>query len=123
MPLHAQKKGKRGEEEFCEWLEKHLGIEVARNLKQSRGKGSDIIIDDFLFEVKRHEILHLDDWWYQVCIAQQTYKKKGLIPVVAFRQNRKKWNFLIPAKLIPNLSKGYVQASERVFLEFIHAIV
>lgn len=123
MPLHAQRKGKAGEEEFCKWLETHLGIEVARNLKQSRGKGSDIIIDDFLFEVKRREVLDFEGWWHQVCIAQQTYKKSGLIPVVAYRQNRKKWRFLIPANLVPQLSKGYLDASERVFLELIRAIV
>lgn len=124
MPLHAQRKGKAGEEEFCKWLFDNTGIDVARNLKQSRGKGSDIICDDFLFEVKRREVLDFDSWWLQVCIAAQTYeKKKGLIPVVAYRQNRKKWRFLIPAKLIPVLEKGYVETSEQVFLHLLVAMI
>ena len=123
MALHAQKKGKRGEEEFCEWLMEHFDIDVARNMKQSRGKGSDIIVDDFMFEVKRREALDFDSWWHQVCVAAKGYKHEGLIPIVAFRQNRKPWQFLIPARLIPGLELGYVMANERVFKQLMRGII
>ncbi len=124
MPLHAQKKGKAGEEEMCKWILKNLDIDVARNMKQSRGKGSDIILEDFLIEVKRREVLSLDLWWHQVVVAQKTYEKSAdLIPVVAYRQNRKPWMFLIPARLISGCSLGYVIATEKVFVEFARSLI
>jgi Holliday junction resolvase len=123
MSLHAQRKGKAGEEEFCKWLYDNFGIEVARNLKQSKGKGSDIVVNDFMFEIKRREVLDLDSWWRQVCVAAKQYKHEGLIPVVAFRQNRKPWQFLIPAKLIPGVTRGYVIANERIIKELIAGIL
>jgi len=124
MSLHAQRKGKAGEEEFCKWLYDNFEIDVARNLKQSRGKGSDIIVDDFLFEIKRREVLSLDAWWHQIIVAQKTYeKKKGLIPIVAYRQNRQPWKFLIPARLIHGLDRGYLIANEIVFKQFMRGII
>ena len=124
MALHAQRKGKEGEIEFCKWLLENFNIDVARNLTQSRGKGSDIIVDDFLFEIKRREILSLDSWWHQVVIAAKTYEKqKGLIPIVAYRQNRQSWNFLIPAKLIHGLERGYLVANESVFKQLMRGII
>ena len=124
MPLHAQKKGKAGEEEMCKWLLKNLSIDVARNMKQSRGKGSDVVLEDFLIEVKRREILSLDVWWHQVVIAQKTYEKaEGLIPIVAYRQNRKPWMFLMPAKLIHGCELGYVIATEKVFIQFARSLI
>lgn len=124
MVLHAQKKGKAGEEEFCKWLFTNFNIDVARNMKQSRGKGSDIIVDDFLFEIKRREVLDLNSWWHQVVVATKTYEKqKGLIPIVAYRQNRKPWQFLIPANLIHGLERGYLIANENVFKQLMRGII
>ena len=122
MPLHSQKKGKRGEVEFCGWLKTHLGIETERNYNQADGYSSDVIVDDFIFEVKRREKLSLSDWWHQVAVSAKNHKDQELIPVVAFRQNRKPWEFLIPAKLI-GLELGYLRVEEKVFLEFARTIV
>lgn len=121
--VHAQKKGKRGEIEFCEWLDKNLYNEKTsnRNYNQADGHSSDVITADFLFEVKRQENLALDDWWYQVSVANAN-TPGGLIPVVAFRQNRKKWQFLIPAKLI-GIKLGYMLVKEEIFIEYARGIV
>ena len=116
MALNPAHKGKRGEVEFCQWLENKLGIVVERNYNQAKG-GADIIIDDFIFEIKRRQELDLTDWWYQVIIAAKKYDT-NLIPVVAFRQNRKPWEFLLPAELI-GLQLGYLRVNEKVFLDFV----
>jgi len=122
MALNAIHKGKAGEVQFCKWLFDNLGIEVERNYNQAKG-GADVIVSDFIFEVKRRENLDLDTWWHQVCIAKKHHKDKDLIPIVCFRQNRQKWQFLMPANLITGIDKGYVQCQERVFLEYAKSIV
>lgn len=122
MALHAQKKGKRGEVEFCKWLKSNLDIDTERNYNQSDGYSADVIIDDFIFEIKRHENPKPDDFWYQVIVAKKRHESKDLIPVVAFRQNRQRWKFLIPAKLI-GVEVGYMQVSEKVFISFATAIL
>ena len=123
MPLHAQKKGKRGEKQFCEWLLKNLDIDTDRNYNQADGCSADVETDDFLFEVKRCEAISLDNWWHQVTVAKKNHKKKHLIPVVAFRQNRKPWQFAIPANLIHGLDRGYVIMKESTFILFCKTII
>ena len=117
MTINSVTKGKRGEVEFCQWLFDNLRIVVDREYNQSQG-GADIITTDFIFEVKRREVLALNDWWHQVIIASKKYPNKNLIPVVVFRQNRKPWEFLIPANLILGLDKGFLRCSEQIFLQF-----
>jgi hypothetical protein len=126
--VNGIKKGKAGEVEFEKWIEKNLFEKVERNYNQAEG-GCDVITSKFYFEVKRRETLALDDWWYQVRMAEELYngrdknntvrfeKEKGLMPVVAFRQNRKKWEFLIPAVLI-GCDRGYIRLNEKTFIEF-----
>ena len=123
MPLHAQKKGKRGEVEFCEWLDEKFGIKTERNYNQANGCSADILIKDFIIEVKRREILSFDEWWHQVIIAHKNHEDENLIPIVAFRQNRKPWQFLIPAKLIHGIDRGYVIATEKVFIQLMETVI
>ena len=123
MAINPVHKGKRGENEFCEWLDKNLGIDYAvREYNQAKG-GADIVIEDFIIEVKRRENLDLADWWYQVAIAKKRHAETDLIPIVAFRQNRKAWRFLIPANLITGIEKGYLEAPAEVFIEFAKSII
>jgi hypothetical protein len=121
MTINAIKKGKRGEVEFCEWIQKNLDILTERNYNQAKG-GADVIIKDFIFEVKRREVLNLNSWWNQVLIAKENHREKDLIPVVCFRQNRKAWEFLIPAALI-GIEQGYLRANETVFKQFCKRII
>lgn len=110
-------KGKAGEVEFCKWLDENLGISAERRYNQAEG-GSDVVVDDFVFEIKRQESLLLGTWWYQLVTAVQlVHNEKDLEPVVAFRQNRKKWRFLISATHI-GLERGYVELEEERFVEF-----
>jgi hypothetical protein len=112
--INGRSKGASGEREFAKWLESVLGLSWTpqRNLEQVRSGGADIIdIFPFIFEVKRCESLSLKDWWVQVVNA---CSKPDEIPVVAYRQNRQPWRFLISAKNI-GLDKGYIQLDEHVF--------
>jgi len=126
-PVH---KGKRGEDELCKWLDDNLRLPekrehkeaTRRNTFQASGTDTDVIVEDFIIEVKRQETLKLKDFWWQVCIAAKNHPNKDLIPVVAFRQNRKPWEFLLPAKLI-GLEKGFVRVTESTFIEFAEKLI
>ena len=123
MSLNPVHKGKRGENELCRWLDINLGIDYAeREYNQAKG-GADVIVEDFIIEVKRREALDLESWWYQVAIAKQRHPDIHLIPIVAYRQNRKPWGFLLPANLIIGIERSFVIASEKVFIEFAKNLV
>ena len=130
MRLHAQKKGKAGEVELCAWLDENLrlpelrafGKKTERQYNQADGHSTDIIIEDFIIEVKRREILDLQSWWHQVMVAKKNHPDENLIPVVAFRQNRKRWEFLLPANLI-GLDKGFIRLTERTFITFANNLI
>jgi len=115
--VNARNKGARGEREFCNWLEEKFKLDVKpqRNLEQVRSGGYDILLEPFIFEVKRVEVLNTKKWWLQVIKASKEIK--DCIPVVAFKQNRKKWHFLISARNI-GLQSGYVQLNEGTFIEW-----
>lgn len=105
--INGIKKGKAGEREAAEWLYDNfnLGFKPERNLEQTRRGGHDLLgFSPFCFEVKRQETLNLRDWWIQVV---HSTNEEYPIPVVMFRQNRKKWKFLISAQYI-GLQKGYI---------------
>ena len=121
--VHAQKKGKRGEVQFCKWLDDNLGFtDTERNYNQSDGASADVIVKDFIFEVKRRETLDLASWWHQVITAKAYHKERDLIPVVCFRQNRKPWEFLIPAAYI-GVDRGFIRVSEMVFKKWAKNII
>ena len=119
MPLNPIHKGKAGEKEFCKWLKVNLNLDYLpeRNYNQSQKGSSDIIsVAGWCFEVKRRESLDLDSWWCQVAIAARKIQAE---PVVAFRQNRKSWEFLISAGAI-GLELGHIRLSERIFKQYIN---
>lgn len=127
MPINPTHKGKRGEVELCKWVDKHLGADLEllepteRNYNQSQG-GADVIVPNFIIEVKRRETLDLQSWWHQVITAKKQNIEADLIPVVAFRQNRKPWQFLIPADFI-GVDKGFIILSELVFTKFARRVI
>ena len=117
MPkINVRAKGAQGEREFCMWLFENFNVPMpTRNLEQVRSGGTDIIdVEPFYFEIKRCETLNLDSWWYQVNRACKKAQDDSLIPVVAFRKNRKPWEFLIPSKFI-GVKRGYMRLDERCF--------
>lgn len=114
--VNPRNKGSDGEREAAAWLQKNLNLEHTpqRNLEQVRFKGNgrvqlgmDLIgIEPFCIEIKRQEILTLRSWWIQCVVASKNIP--GAVPVVMYRQNRKKWKFLISAKNL-GLKNGFVQ--------------
>jgi hypothetical protein len=118
-PVH---KGKVGEKEFCEFLNVHFDIDLEREYNQASGNDTDIVWDPyFLFEIKRRENLDFYNWWIQVKHAQKDFmrknKKRYIMPVVAFRQNRKPWEFLLPASLI-GIDTQFIHVDKFVFVNF-----
>lgn len=116
MALNARNKGAAGERELARWLMEHLSLSELpqRNLEQVRSGGADLTpVGNLLFEVKRCEVLQLNSWWIQVKSAAR-YDQE---PVVAFRQNRKQWMFLISAKHI-GVENGYLLLNGYTFLKW-----
>lgn len=118
--MGAIHKGKAGEREFCNWLDKNFNLpdKPERNLEQARSGGIDIIYPPFAFEVKRREALDLQSWWIQCKTGALVL---DLEPVVAFRQNRKLWQFLISASHI-SCEKGFILLNESVFKAWVHTM-
>jgi len=112
---NARAKGAAGEREAAKWLKENLNLNALpeRNLEQARSGGHDLInCDPFCMEIKRCESLLLRDWWVKTI---NTAKKEQLIPVVMFRKNKEKWQFLIGATEI-GLATGYVRLESREFI-------
>ena len=120
MKINSRNKGANGERQFCKWLEScfNLPESAVRNLEQVRSGGADVIVPPFCFEVKRREGLSLKDWWIQ---AKTDAKDVGLEPVVAFRQNRKPWEFLISARHI-GCRLGFLRLDEKTFREWAESV-
>lgn len=121
--VNGRAKGSAGEREFCQWLYDNFDLDKIpeRNLEQTREGGADILdITPFVFEVKRQERLDLNSWWLQVLTAtreRDTEIDIDHIPVVAFRQNNKKWEFLISAKYI-GLEHGFIRLHAIRFIQW-----
>lgn len=116
--INVRTKGASGEREFCKWLYENFNIPMPmRNLEQVRSGGTDIMdVEPFYFEVKRCETLSLESWWSQVKRAARKNPDE-VIPVVAFRQNRKQWEFLIAAKNI-GIKRGFIRIDKTVFIKW-----
>lgn len=116
--INSRTKGATGERELCDWLQKTFNLEEkpTRNLDQVRDSGCDVICQPFAFEVKRCEKLDCLAWWGQIkrAVENKNGKAFGLEPVVVFRQNGNKWQFMISAKYI-GVDNGWIILSELVF--------
>jgi Holliday junction resolvase len=89
----SRNKGQVGERELLKLLGEELGVELSRNLLQTRESGADCLgIRGFAVEVKRQERLCLPAWWRQ---AVKQGEMHGAEPILAFRQNRQPWRFLL----------------------------
>lgn len=99
-PGGARMKGQEGEREVIKLLEpivKECGQGMLfRNLDQTRSGGHDIIgLDWIAMEIKRQEVLDIDNWW------KQTIRQAGedKIPVLIYRQSRQPWRVIMWARL------------------------
>lgn len=99
MGSSQRNKGANGERELAKLLYGRLGVELKRNLEQSRIGGYDLVGLPFAIEVKRHEELRVNEWWAQAshqAIDARNATGDYTIPVLAWRQSRKPWTFRVP---------------------------
>lgn len=81
-------KGAAGEREICDLIFQHLGIQVHRNLSQTRDGGADIKLNPYSLEVKRRAaISNIYDWIDQAERGCDFPER----PIVVCRADRKKW--------------------------------
>ena len=103
MPkINGRRKGKRGEREFLNLLGDALGKHLERNLNQSASGGCDCValLPDYniAIEVKRCETLSVPAWWRQATKQAKTLEAS---PVLAYRQNKKKWQIVVEGDFSP----------------------
>jgi len=67
-------------------------LRLSRELAQSREGGSDGSAAQCQIEVKRQEVLRLNDWLKQ---ARLSANGSGEYPVVAYRQNNEPWRCVV----------------------------
>lgn len=94
MSAMQRRKGASAERELVRLLSEHLDVTVTRNLNQSRDGGCDLLgVGPFALECKRQEKLSLASWWRQAVTQAEAAE---LIPVLAYRQSRQPWRFVVP---------------------------
>ena len=95
MGKSERRKGATAERELAKILFDELGIELKRNLDQTRDGGYDLVGLDLAIEVKRRESESRGSWW--VDAVKKAGKK---IPVLAYRSNRRPWQFMLPLEAV-----------------------
>lgn len=103
----AKAKGASGERELADLLaywarDAGVAVQLTRNLEQTRGGGHDLCgLEDYglAVEVKRVEALAVAQWWKQACRQADAAK---CAPVLAYRQNRKAWTFMVRVWVYPS---------------------
>ena len=108
---NSRSKGKAGELELAKLLRDELGIEVTRNLEQTRNGGHDLMgLPMIALEVKRQEHIKLTDWWLQ---TKEQANITNRIPVLAYRKSRQPWRFRLPMLVVmPDLFIAHMEPGE-----------
>jgi len=91
MGALSRRKGATGERELRRLLEAELGVEIVRNLDQTRDGGHDLLGLPWAIECKRVRRATRGDlaaWWAQT-VAQAD--RAGLRPVLCYREDRGEW--------------------------------
>lgn len=95
--VNARSKGRRGEREVIEEINKLLGITLEINYSQSYGGGHDLLgCPGYAIEVKRRKAVtqaDLKNWWNQTVVQAN---KVNLLPCLWFRADRNDWKVCIP---------------------------
>ena len=98
MGKMQRNKGASGERECLSLLQERLGIDLSRNLQQTRNGGADCMgISGIALEIKRAKKPELKGWWEQA--VKQAFDSKK-VPVLAYRIDRQQWVFVTPLELI-----------------------
>ena len=86
--INSRTKGASAERELFKLISEATGIEVKRNLVQTREGGFDSSVGRFAIEVKRQENLDFTSWWDQAVKQAEIAK---LMPMLAYRKSRYPW--------------------------------
>ena len=98
MSASQRRKGAAGEREACKALADEFGIDVSRNLSQTRDGGWDISLPPFQIEVKRRKrIGNLYEWLGQA---------KGELPTLMLRADGKGWLVVMEFDKWARLARG-----------------
>lgn len=129
----SRNKGAAGEREFIGLLAPAVtraciaagapGIALSRNFAQCAVGGSDmdsLVEHGFIFEVKRHETLAINTWWSQVTKA---VAGRNCWPVLAYRQNRQPWTFVVDCRMLWIEASGRVSMEQDVFLAWFEKVL
>lgn len=88
MSKAQRTKGATGEREICDLIFENLGIEVHRNLQQTRDGGADLKLKPYSIEVKRRAAIgNIYDWMNQASAGCDMAER----PIVVCRADRKQW--------------------------------
>jgi len=102
MSKSQRNKGASGERDVCNLIKEHLGVDVKRNLNQTREGGADIKMPPFSIEVKRRaRIGNIYDWMVQ----SQKSCSDGEKPIVICRADRRDWLVVMPISQFLQLVK------------------
>jgi len=103
----SKNKGANAERELADIIFYATGVQMVRNLEQTRNGGHDLDgIDGLSIEVKRQEKLCLLAWWRQTL---RQAAECDSIPVLAYRQNRKSWKFIVGLDKIELSKEKFIQ--------------
>ena len=95
MGKSERTKGAAAERELAKILFEELGVEMKRNLNQTREGGYDLLGLNLAIECKRREKEDLGGWW-----RDAVKKADGKIPVLAYRASRQPWRFILPVEAV-----------------------
>lgn len=103
---NRKRKGNGGEIEVCKLIFDNLGIEVHRNLQQTRDGGADIKLKPYSIEVKRRAAIgNIYDWMSQATSGCDTAER----PIVVCRADRKQWLAILPIEELFRLIREEVK--------------
>lgn len=131
--VNSRNKGAAGEREFIGIMAPLVtraciaaganGIVLSRNFAQAAVGGCDmdsLAHLGFMFEVKRHETLAINSWWKQV---ERAVQGKNCWPILAYRQNRQPWTFVVDCRMLGINAQGRVSMEQEVFTEWFEKVL
>jgi Holliday junction resolvase len=93
MSASQRRKGANGERELFKLIAAELGIEVRRELAQTRSGGADTLdVQGWAIEVKRQEKEEIASWWAQTKAQAASQDRR---PILFYRRSRQPWRAVV----------------------------
>ncbi len=137
MSINSRQKGAGAEREFAGLVHDWSGVQLIRNLEQTRSGGHDLIVQpdevgsvaDYFrklaIECKRYQTAtdgQIQKWWAQAVLQAD---QAGLMPVLAYRADRAPWRVVVPLWVVNQAMSRNQQLSYCVTLSpegFCHVV-